>query len=128
MSPSWGPPPRVWGSSPRATAAGVVSPRVLRRIGGGGRAGPQPPVRHIYMRNLGKDLQWFVRAAQHPHPLVLQRPSTGDLLALLRPVLGIEQWDLFRWREPQMWWRLTAQAFRPALTRLTPYRAAVTPP
>lgn len=100
--------PRLWGSLPLATAAGVNFPLGLLQIALGEPLEPQPRYRRgMRARNLGADAHWFVQAwKQRRNPLLLAPLRIRDFLALLRPLIGGERWDLFRWREPQLWWKL----------------------
>jgi protein-tyrosine-phosphatase/predicted ATP-grasp superfamily ATP-dependent carboligase len=104
--------PRLWGSLPLATAAGVNFPRGLLQIALGQQLDAQPHYRRgMRARNLGADVRWFVQAwRQRRHPLLVSPLRIGDFLALLRPIIGSEHWDLFRWREPQLWWKLLCDA------------------
>lgn len=114
--------PRLWGSLPLATAAGVNFPLGLLQIALGESLPPQPRYRRgMRARNLGADARWFVQAwKQRRNPLLLRPLRLRDVLALLRPLIGGERWDLFRWREPQLWWKL----FRDALPRAQRMQAA----
>ncbi|MDQ3289393.1 MAG: ATP-grasp domain-containing protein [Pseudomonadota bacterium] len=108
--------PRLWGSLPLAVAAGVNFPLGLLRLASGTALGSQPGYRrNFYARNVGADVQWFVQAYRaRSDPLTVKQLTAGDCAALFRPLLGNECWDLFNWREPQVWWALT----RKSLTRI----------
>lgn len=121
--------PRLWGSLPLAVAAGVNFPLGLLRLARNQSPGEQPDYRRgLRVRDVGADLQWFGQAWRNRgDPLLVKPLRAGDLLALTRPLFGLERWDLFRWREPQMWWRLTRaqlQRVRTFLQRRTVARAA----
>ncbi|HET9835685.1 MAG TPA: ATP-grasp domain-containing protein [Rhodanobacteraceae bacterium] len=121
--------PRLWGSLPLPVAAGVNFPLGLLRLAREEPLGEQPHYRRgLCLRDLGADLHWFRQAwRERGDPLLVKPLQTGDFLGLLRPLLGRERWDLFRWREPQMWWHLV-HAQRPRirtfLQRRTVTRAA----
>jgi protein-tyrosine-phosphatase/predicted ATP-grasp superfamily ATP-dependent carboligase len=108
--------PRLWGSLPLAIAAGVNFPLGLLRIATGQPLGEPPHYRRShYARDIVKDAHWFEDSLrERRNPLRVAPLGVGDLAALLRPLTGREHWDLFRWREPQMWWR----GVRPALDGL----------
>jgi len=114
--------PRLWGSLPLATAAGVNFPLGLLKIALDEPLEPQPHYRRgMRARNLGADACWFAQAwKQRRHPLLVAPLRIRDFFALLLPLLGRERWDLFRWREPQLWWKL----FRDALPRTERMQAA----
>src|SRR5690348_2945329 len=99
--------PRLWGSLPLATAAGVNFPLALLKIALGDALEAQPRFRRgMRARNVGADARWFVQAwRQRRDPLLVAPLRVRDGFALLRPLLGNERWDLFRWREPQLWWK-----------------------
>lgn len=107
--------PRLWGSLPLAVAAGVNFPLGLLHLATGQSPGPQPKYRHHYARDVVKDLHWFEDAIRQRHnPLRLSPVRLSDWTAWLRVLMGRECWDLFRWREQEMW-RFT---LRPALAGL----------
>ena len=121
--------PRLWGSLPLPVAAGVNFPLGLLRLARNEPLGEQPRYRRgLCLRDLGADLHWFGQAwRKRNDPLLVKPLQVGDFLALARPLFGRERWDLFRWREPQMWWRLTRvqlQRVRSFLQRRTVTRAA----
>lgn len=121
--------PRLWGSLPLPVAAGVNFPLGLLRLARNETLGEQPHYRRgLCLRDLGADLQWFGQAWRlRRDPLLVKPLQADDFLGLARPLLGRERWDLFRWREPQMWWRLTRtqlQHVRTFLRRRTVTRAA----
>lgn len=102
--------PRLWGSLPLALAAGVNFPIGLLRLAQGRDPGPQPAYPDgLYARNVGADLQWFAHSCLRRHPLAIKPVGLDDVLGLLRPMRGREHWDLFDWREPRLWWALTAR-------------------
>lgn len=107
--------PRLWGSLPLATAAGVNFPLGLLKIALGEPLPAQPHYRRgMHARSMGADARWFVQSwTQRRHPLLVAPLRARDFFALLRPLLGSERWDLFRWREPHLWWKL----FRDTLPR-----------
>ena len=106
--------PRLWGSLPLAVAAGVNFPRGLLDLAMGRPLAPQPRYRQfLHMRDLGADLQWFAQSRpSRVHPLAVKKLGLDDVLGLLRPLAGLERWDLFSWREPQMWVALTRTPLR----------------
>lgn len=120
--------PRLWGSLPLADACGVNFPVGLLRLAMGEPIGPQPLTPQVrYMRDAAADLLWFVRSWRHRrNPLLVKPLDWRDVAALLRPLTGAEHWDLFRWREPALWWRLTtqtlAQVTGPQFSRLVGLR------
>jgi protein-tyrosine-phosphatase len=121
--------PRLWGSLPLPVAAGVNFPLGLLRLARNEPLGAQPRYRRgLCLRDVGADLHWFGQAwRQRRDPLLVKPLQVGDFLALARPLFGRERWDLFRWREPQMWWHLTRaqlQRVRTFLQRRTVTRAA----
>lgn len=101
--------PRLWGSLPMAVAAGVNFPLGLLRLALGESPGEQPRYRRgLYARDVAGDTQWFRLAWRHRrNPLLIRRLHPMDFIALLRPLIGAERWDLFRWREPELWWSLS---------------------
>lgn len=101
--------PRLWESLTLAGAAGVNFPLGLLRLARGETLGPQPPYRrHLYVRDIAKDAIWFAQSwRERRNTLAVKRLGIGDFFALARPLVGAETWDLFRWREPHLWWRLT---------------------
>jgi len=114
--------PRLWGSLPLATAAGVNFPLGLLKLATRQPLGAQPRYRRgMHARSLVADAHWFVQSWRQRHdPLRVASLRVGDFCGLLRPLLGRERWDLFRWRQPQLWWRLC----RDALPRAQRSRAA----
>ncbi|HEX6612867.1 MAG TPA: ATP-grasp domain-containing protein [Rhodanobacteraceae bacterium] len=104
--------PRLWGSLPLATAAGVNFPLGLLKIALGQPLEPQPHYRRgMRARNLGADARWFVQAwRQRRSPLLVSPLRVRDFIALLRPLAGGERWDLFRWREPRLCWKALREA------------------
>ena len=121
--------PRLWGSLPLAVGAGVNFPLGLLRLARNEQLGEQPNYRRgLYLRDAGADMHWFGQAWRKRHdPLLVKPLRPGDILGLARPLLGLERWDLFRWREPHMWWHLTRkqlQRVHAFLQRRTVKRAA----
>lgn len=112
--------PRLWGSLPLAVMAGVNFPLGLLRIARGAPVGEQPRFRrHVYARDLAKDAVWFAQSwRQRRNPLAVQPLRVRDFIALARPLVGRERWDLFRWRERELWWRLTLDTLRSMRARL----------
>lgn len=106
--------PRLWGSLPLAVAAGVNFPLGLLQIACGERLDPQPCYRRgFYMRDAAADLRWFMhagRARWQGRALSVKSITAGDFAGLLRPLLGQERWDLFRWREPELWFELSRRS------------------
>lgn len=105
--------PRLWGSLPLAIASGVNFPLALLQMATGKPAGPQPRYRrHQYARDVVKDVHWFEDSMrERNNPLRVAPLGAYDLVALFRPLTGRECWDLFRWREPRMWWHTVQPAF-----------------
>jgi protein-tyrosine-phosphatase len=112
--------PRLWGSLPLAIAAGVNFPLGLLRLAAGESPGRQPRYRrHCYARDIVKDAHWFEDSFRQRHNALRVSPLRfGDFIALLRPLAGRECWDLFRWREPGMWWHTVRPAFHGIGARL----------
>jgi protein-tyrosine-phosphatase len=113
--------PRLWASLPLASAAGMNFPAGLLDIALG-RSLPFLPDYRIghYMRDVPGDVLWISRSWQaRREPLVLKRLSLGDALGWLRPLLGQEGWDLFRWRESELW----RAVMRRSLARLQAHRS-----
>jgi protein-tyrosine-phosphatase/predicted ATP-grasp superfamily ATP-dependent carboligase len=107
--------PRLWGSLPLAIGSGVNFPMGLLRLATGQSPGPQPEYGRYYARDVVKDLHWFEDSIRQRHnPLRLSPVRLSDWTGWLRPLIGREHWDLFRWREQEMW-RFT---LRPALAGL----------
>jgi protein-tyrosine-phosphatase len=104
--------PRLWGSLPLATAAGVNFPLGLLKVALGQSLEPQPLYRcGMRARNLGADARWFVQAwRQRRNPLLVSPLRARDFFDLLRPHAGGERWDLFRWREPRLCWKALREA------------------
>jgi protein-tyrosine-phosphatase len=121
--------PRLWGSLPLAVAAGVNFPLGLLRIALGVSPGEQPRYsRRCYARDIVNDIHWFEDSLrERDNPLRLAPVRLADFMAVLRPLTGREHWDLFRWREPAMWWHMVRPALggmRARLRRLPASRAA----
>lgn len=115
--------PRLWGSVPLAIAAGVNFPLGLLRIATGLPVGPQPAYRLLHARDVVKDVHWFEDSWRNRgNPLRLAPLRLRDYAGWLRPLIGREHWDLFRWREPGLWWASTRPAVVGLLARL--HRAA----
>jgi protein-tyrosine-phosphatase len=112
--------PRLWGSLPLAIAAGVNFPLGLLRLAACESPGPQPSYRrHRFARDIIKDVHWFEDSFRQRHnPLRVAPLRFSDFIALLRPLVGRECWDLFRWREPEMWWHTARPAFQGIGARL----------
>lgn len=107
--------PRLWGSLPLAIAAGVNFPLGLLRLATGEPVGNQPRYRRMYARDVVKDAHWFEDSLRERHnPLRVSPLRIRDFPGLLRPLIGLESWDLFRWREPEMW----RASLQPALAGL----------
>ncbi|HET7558293.1 MAG TPA: ATP-grasp domain-containing protein, partial [Rhodanobacteraceae bacterium] len=117
--------PRLWGSLPLATAAGVNFPLGLLQIALGEPLQPQPRYRRgMRSRNLGADAHWFMQAwRERRNPLLLAPLRLRDFVALLRPLIGGERWDLFRWREPRLWWKACLDSL-PRMQRMQAARDA----
>lgn len=105
--------PRLWGSLPLAIASGVNFPLALLYVATGKPVGPQPRYRRQqYARDIVKDVHWFEDSVrERNNPLRVTPAGPRDVVALLRPLTGHECWDLFRWREPRMWWQTVRPAF-----------------
>jgi protein-tyrosine-phosphatase/predicted ATP-grasp superfamily ATP-dependent carboligase len=105
--------PRLWGSLPLAIAAGVNFPLALLHMATGRPIGQQPRYRrHQYARDVVKDVHWFEDSVrERNNPLRVAPAGARDVAALLRPLTGRECWDLFRWREPGIWWHTVRPAF-----------------
>ncbi|WP_332704681.1 carboxylate--amine ligase [Lysobacter sp. D1-1-M9] len=114
--------PRLWGSLPLAVAAGVNFPLGLLQIACGERLDPQPCYRRgFYMRDVTADLRWFMhagRARWQGRGLSVKSITAGDFAGLLRPLWGQERWDLFRWREPELWIALSRRSLERSWTGL----------
>lgn len=112
--------PRLWGSLPLAIAAGVNFPLGLLRLAAGEPPGEQPRYRrNHYARDVVKDAHWFEDSSRGRHnPLRLTPLRPSDFIALLRPLTGRESWDLFRWNEPEVWWRTLRPAVKGLFARL----------
>jgi protein-tyrosine-phosphatase/predicted ATP-grasp superfamily ATP-dependent carboligase len=120
--------PRLWGSLPLAIAAGVNFPLGLLRLATGESPGRQPRYNHhFYARDIVKDTHWFEDSFRERHNALLVAPLRfGDFVALLRPLTGRECWDLFRWREPGMWWHTVRPAFQGIGARLNRIAVGIT--
>ena len=120
--------PRLWGSLPLAIAAGVNFPLGLLRLATGESPGRQPRYNHhFYARDIVKDAHWFEDSFRERHNALLVAPLRfGDFVALLRPLTGRECWDLFRWREPGMWWHTVRPAFQGIGARLNRIAVGIT--
>jgi protein-tyrosine-phosphatase len=105
--------PRLWGSLPLAIASGVNFPLALMRMATGQPVGQQPHYRRYqYARDVVKDVHWFEDSMrERGNPLRVAPVRARDVAALLRPLTGRECWDLFRWREPGIWWHTVRPAF-----------------
>lgn len=112
--------PRLWGSLPLAVAAGVNFPFGLLNLALGREVGKQPSYRRgQYCRDIVEDLTWYPLALRgRRDPLAVRKITFGDLFGLLRPLVGRERWDLFRWREPSIWLAATASTLRKYWVRL----------
>lgn len=96
--------PRLWGSLPLAIAAGVNFPVGLLHLAAGESPGGQPRYRRIHARDVAKDAHWFEDSLHERHnPLCVTPIHARDFLGLLRPLFGHERWDLFHWRERELW-------------------------
>jgi protein-tyrosine-phosphatase len=106
--------PRLWGSLPLAIAAGANFPLGMLQLATGEPPSQQPRYRrNYYARDLAKDAHWFEDSFRERHNAVRVAPLRfGDFVALLRPLAGQECWDLFRWREPGMWWHTVSPALQ----------------
>lgn len=112
--------PRLWGSLPLAIASGVNFPLALLHTATGQPLGEQPRYRrHQYARDVVKDVHWFEDSVrERNNPLRVAPVGARDVAALLRPLTGHECWDLFRWREPGIWWYTVRPAFIGLQSRL----------
>jgi protein-tyrosine-phosphatase/predicted ATP-grasp superfamily ATP-dependent carboligase len=106
--------PRLWGSLPLAVAAGVNFPKGLLQVALGQPLANSPRYRrNHYARDVLADGRWFIKALiERRNPLAIRRVGPSDVLGLLRPLIGAEQWDLFRWRAPEMWLASTTRGLR----------------
>lgn len=121
--------PRLWGSLPLAVAAGFNFPAALLKMAAGFDPGPQPkPTRCRYVRDAAADIHWMAQSLRYRHqPLRLKALSPGDWLGWFRPLMGLERWDLFSLREPELWWAISAPtvtAFPRRLQRMWRQRKA----
>lgn len=118
--------PRLWGSLPLAVGAGVNFPLGLLRLARNEPLEEQPRYRRgVRLRDVGADAHWFAQAwRKRRDPLLVKSLRTSDFGSLLRPLLGRERWDLFRWREPELWWRLTREQMKGARAFLRRRNAA----
>lgn len=95
--------PRLWGSLALAIDAGVDFPWGMWLISRGESPGPQPSYRVPYhTRFLPGDVDWMKEnlRADRRDDLLLTRPVLASALEYLRPLLGRESWDHFRWTDP----------------------------
>jgi protein-tyrosine-phosphatase/predicted ATP-grasp superfamily ATP-dependent carboligase len=112
--------PRLWGSLPLATAAGINFPAGLLGIALGQSQPVLPDYRRdYYMRDVPRDAFWFTQAwRQRGNPLNVSQLRARDFATLLRPLWGAEGWDLFDWREPEMWFADVRASARKLTSRL----------
>jgi protein-tyrosine-phosphatase len=95
--------PRLWGSLALAIDAGVDFPWGLWLIANRHPVGPQPLYRvPYYSRYLPGDVEWMKEnlKANHADPLLMTRPIVRSMVEYLRPFIGRESWDHFRWSDP----------------------------
>jgi len=94
--------PRLWGSLALAIDAGVDFPWGMWLIANRHPAGPQPLYRiPYYTRYLPGDVDWMKDnfRADHADRLLMTRPTGEAVLEYLRPLVGRESWDHFRWSD-----------------------------
>lgn len=112
--------PRLWESLWLAVAAGVNFPLGLLKLARNEPPGPQPSYRRkLYARDVAKDAIWFAQSWRERRNVLAVKPlRVTDFFALARPLVGAEVWDLFRWRAPSLWWRLTLGTLTSARLRI----------
>lgn len=112
--------PRLWESLALAGAAGVNFPLGLLELARGEPLGAQPVYRRrLHVRDIAKDAIWFAQSWRERHNELAVKPlQVGDFLALVRPLLGTEVWDLFRWRDLGLWRHLTYATLANARKRI----------
>ena len=106
--------PRLWGSLALAIDAGVNFPVGLLNIAQKTALAPQPKFRIGYnTRNIARDFNWQSAnwRADHSNPLLFTKPRIPALLELLRPLIGIESWDHFDWRDLAVTRRILGDTF-----------------
>lgn len=95
--------PRLWGSLALAIDAGVDFPWGMWLLANRHPVGEQPDYRvPYYSRYLPGDVDWMKEnlKADHRDPLLMTRPVIRSTLEYLRPFVGRESWDHFRWSDP----------------------------
>ncbi len=94
--------PRLWGSLALAIDAGVDFPRALLDAAADLPLQPQPKYRvPYYTRDITRDLDWLLANLKAPrdNPQLLVRPRMASFLELFRPLLFVESWDFFDFRD-----------------------------
>lgn len=94
--------PRLWGSLALPIACGVDFPAGLLQIACGASPGTQPDYAIGYRaRNVEADVLWTKAnlRADRSDPLLLTQNRVAALIEWLRPLLGRESWDYFRWND-----------------------------
>ena len=96
--------PRLWGSLPVAVRSGVDFPRGLLSLAQGSEFSHEQPAYRIgyRMRVVPKDLEWIREnwTADREDPLLLTGSRKLSLFEWILPILRVEGWDHFSWRDP----------------------------
>lgn len=88
--------PRFWGSLALAVDSGVDFPWGLLCLALGNELPPQPAYKiHHYTRHLSADLNWlWTSVVREGDP-----KAFVEFSKLLRPLIGVETWDHFDWKD-----------------------------
>lgn len=98
--------PRLWGSLPLAGFCGISFPQALLSVATSNDVVEQFEYRtNLYARDLMGDIRWFFESMRSGAcPNALKRVGIADWVGLVRPLLGVERWDLFRFGYLELWW------------------------